>query len=84
MSKENDYGFTFADEEELFTPEKEKTQKAYEEIKNLKIRLITLEKMMLPFLENLSKEPQKPMIKWPNRKNVLDDQIKKMLQLTRV
>ena len=69
-----DYGFTAMDEEEL-TPTSE--------VEDLKARLKHVENMILPFLEKLKANPDKPMIKWPNRVEVIDKQIKKLLEYTR-
>lgn len=77
----NDFGFTFTNEDEI-------TQPIYsskdEEIEDLKERLHALQKIFLPLLENLSRDPDKPMIKWPNRKEILDKQIKKLNSITNV
>lgn len=77
----NDFGFSFTNEDEI-------TQPIYsskdEEIDDLKDRLHALQKIFLPFLENLCKDPDKPMIKWPNRKEILDKQIKKLMNITNV
>jgi len=70
----NDFGFTFHNAEEIVT----------DDLEGLKIRLKTIRTTYLPLLEHLSKDPDKPMIKWPNRKNILDKQIKKLIELTEV
>ena len=72
---ENDFGFTFVDESEI-------SKSA--DLDELKIRLTKLRKMFLPLLENLNKNPDKDMIKWPNRKELLDRQIKLLKELTEV
>lgn len=46
-------------------------------------RLKKIEDMILPLLQNLSKNPEKIYIKWPNRKEIVDKQIEKFLSLTR-
>jgi hypothetical protein len=48
-----------------------------------KERLLQVEKLILPFLTNLTKDPEKVMIKWPNRKEVVEKQITKLLKITR-
>lgn len=77
----NDFGFTFTNEDEI-------TQPIYstkdEEIDDLKERLHALQKIFLPLLENLARDPDKPMIKWPNRKEIIDKQIKKLNNITNV
>lgn len=46
-------------------------------------RLKKVEDMILPLLNNLAKNPEKVYIKWPNRKEIIDRQIEKFLELTR-
>ena len=46
-------------------------------------RLKKVEDMILPLLNNLAKNPEKVYIKWPNRKEIVDRQIEKFLELTR-
>jgi hypothetical protein len=50
----------------------EQTQKRFKEI----------EKLILPFLYNLSKSDE-PYIHWPNRSPIIKSQIEKLLKLTR-
>lgn len=79
----SDFGFTFTDTEEVV-----ETNPVYsslqDEVDDLKLRLQAIQKIYLPLLENLNKDPDKPMIKWPNRKDVLDKQIAKLKALTNV
>lgn len=75
----NDFGFSFHDEEEIVT-----SSGVTDEVELLKTRLRNVRKTYLPLLQHLAKDPDKPMIKWPNRKDVLDKQIKKMIELTEV
>jgi hypothetical protein len=76
---DDDFGFTATDEEEYNSviAEKEDTVEEY------KARLIQVEKIILPFLTKLLKTSDQPIIKWPNRKPVLEAQIQKILNLTR-
>lgn len=82
LNEKNDFGFSFSDEEEIVSS----TTYANlpEEISDLKNRLHAIREIYLPFLENLNKNPDKPMIKWPNRKEVLDKQIEKLKSITDV
>lgn len=78
-----DFGFTFADENEVFT-DSVKYHTLAQEIDDLKSRIRKLDEMFLPFLQNLAKEPDKAMIKWPNRADVVNKQIAKMKQITNI
>jgi hypothetical protein len=79
LDESNDFGFSFHDEEEIVT-----SSGVTNEVELLKNRLKTIRKTYLPLLQHLAKDPDKPMIKWPNRKDILDKQIKKMIELTEV
>jgi hypothetical protein len=79
LDETNDFGFSFHDEEEIVT-----SSGVTDEVDLLKNRLRTVRKTYLPLLQHLAKDPDKPMIKWPNRKDILDKQIKKMIELTEV
>ena len=76
---EDDFGFTATDEEEYNSviAEKEETVEEYKQ------RLHEVEKLVLPFLTKLLKTADQPIIKWPNRKETLETQIQKILNLTR-
>ena len=76
---EDDFGFTAVDEEEYTSviAEKEETVEEYRE------RLVQVEKLILPFLTKLLRTADQPIIKWPNRKPILEAQIQKILNLTR-
>jgi hypothetical protein len=72
----DDFGFTFDDEADL--------SPITDEVDDLKERLQAIRKIYLPLLENLAKNPEQPIIKWPNREAVLKKQIAKLKQLTEV
>jgi hypothetical protein len=76
---DDDFGFTATDEEEYNSviAEKEDTVQEYKD------RLQQVEKIILPFLTKLLKTADQPIIKWPNRKTILEAQIQKVLNLTR-
>jgi hypothetical protein len=76
---DNDFGFTATDETEYtdVIAEKDDTVQEYKD------RLKQVEKLILPFLTNLLKTADQPIIKWPNRKPILEAQIQKILNLTR-
>jgi hypothetical protein len=83
LEDEDDFGFTFSDEEEIVQKNTDYSS-LQEQVDDLKQRLVALNKIFMPLLENLSKDPDKPMIKWPNRKTQIDKQIKKLKTLTNV
>ena len=76
---DDDFGFTAEDDAdyESVIAEKEETVEEYKQ------RLEQLEKLILPFLTKLLKTADQPVIKWPNRKQTLEAQIQKILNLTR-
>ena len=87
-NKEEDFGFTFIDESEIDAEMKRVAEGAAEEAslqveQSYKDRLKQVENLVLPFLTNLTKDPEKIMIKWPNRKEVVEKQIQKLLKITR-
>jgi len=47
-------------------------------------KLQQVEQMILPLLYNLQKNPDKEYIHWPNRKDIIQKQIDKILQVTRI
>jgi hypothetical protein len=72
-----DFGFSFADENEVAGPQTSSVEEVY------KKKLLDLENMILPLLNNLMKNPDKPFIKWENRVPVIEAQIEKIKALTR-
>lgn len=78
-----DFGFSFSDEEEIVSTNTEYAS-LNEQVDDLKMRLQALNKIFMPLLENLAKDPDKPMIKWPNRKEIIEKQMKKLKQITSV
>ena len=51
--------------------------------KDVKAKLTALEKLILPLLVNLMKNPQQDTIKWPGRAPIIEKQIEKILVITR-
>ena len=45
--------------------------------------MLKVEKMIMPLLYNLMKNPQDIYIKWPNRKEIIQKQISKIVAVTR-
>ena len=46
-------------------------------------KMVDLEKLVLPLLINLTKNPEKEYLYWPDRVSKVQDQIKKVLEVTR-
>lgn len=74
------FGFSAVSEEEY----NKAIAESADTVEELKERLQQVEKMVMPFLVKMLKTSDKAYIFWPNRKNLLEDQIKKILALTRV
>lgn len=81
MDLSNDFGFTAATEEELTEPIVSDVRAAT--VEELKAKLLQVEKLVMPLLVNLMKNPEKEFIKWPNRKEVIEAQIERILTITR-
>jgi hypothetical protein len=76
---DQDFGFSAVDEAEYEAVIAEKDE-TVEEYKN---RLAQVEKIIMPFLTNLYKTKDQPYIHWPNRGKVLEEQMQRILKLTR-
>jgi hypothetical protein len=79
VQEENDYGFSMSDEPEIPT---ESIDSLREQIFDLKSRIKSINNIFMPLLLHLAKDPDKPIIKWPNRKQIIDEQIEKLKNLT--
>lgn len=75
----DDFGFSFGSEDEIAA---EALAPASDEITDLKLRLQAARKIYLPLLQNLAKNADQPIIKWPNRGPILQKQIAKLTSLT--
>ena len=64
LDESDDFGFTFADSEEIKTQSNDKVE--------------GLRKMIMPLLNNLMKNPEKDTIVWPNRDKSIKSFIQKM------
>jgi hypothetical protein len=76
---EDDFGFSAVSEEEYNSVinESEQTVESY------KKKLAEVEKLVVPFFMKLLKTSDKEYIYWPNRKPAIEEQIKKILAITR-
>ena len=77
----NDFGFSFADTDEVSAPVVQSASATVEG--TYKQKLQEVEKLILPLLYNLMKNPEKPFIKWENRVPVIQKQIDKITAITR-
>ena len=68
---------------ELLKAREGDTGKVEEIEKKRKDELLKLEKIIMPLLRNLQKNPDDVYIKWPNRKELIEKQIKKIVAITR-
>ena len=64
-NEEHDFGFTFVNEEDMI-------------VDTSREKLVQLRDMILPLLNNLKKNPEQSMIKWPNRLKSIDAMIAKI------
>lgn len=83
VNDKSDFGFTFANEEEIMITNTQHLSLT-EQVEDLRQRLHAVNTIFMPLLENLSKDSDKPMIKWPGRKEILEKQMKKLKSLTNV
>ena len=74
----NDFGFTAVHENDVLDPFIKSGADA-----EIKQKLASVEKMILPLLVNLMKNPEKDYIHWPNRVPLIEKQIEKILAITR-
>ena len=75
----DDFGFSAVSEEEYNSV----INKSTASVEDYKERLQELEKIIIPFLTKLHSTGDKVYIYWPNRKNLIEKQIEKILKLTR-
>lgn len=73
-----DFGFELVD-----SPEPELKKKNQEIEEQYKDRIKEIEEFVLPFLVNLSKNPEKEYLRWPNRADSVKKIIDKFLTFTR-
>lgn len=76
---DDDFGFSTVTEDEYNAAINE----VADTVEDYKLRLQSVEKIIIPFLTKLLKTADQPIIKWPNRGPVIEEQIKKIVNLTR-
>jgi hypothetical protein len=84
--EEFDFGFSFVDEDyEEVKQASDKLQSEYsstiEQVEDLQLRVDLLYRSILPFLDNLCKNPEKSTILWPNRVEKIEQFKKKLKQI---
>ena len=77
---ENDFGFSAVSEEEYNAKISDASSLTAEQYKD---RLMKLEKIVIPFLQKLHSTSDQEYIYWPNRKDILETEMKRILELTR-
>lgn len=68
-----------------FDPEKVKkdlTEKT-KQVEEFQTKMSEIEELVLPILSGLAETADKEFIHWPNRKKLLEDKIKRLIELTR-
>ena len=83
IDSDDDFGFSAISAAEYEARINKAAESAAAPIEEYKQRLQDLENMILPFLQKLRDTGDKEYIYWPNRKEVIDKQINKVIKLTR-
>jgi len=81
VSSNSDFGFSFTDEKELVRLSKESSH-LIDQVVDLKRRLQAVKIIFLPLLKKLNEDPDKELIRWPDREKILNEQIAKLINLT--
>lgn len=81
LDTDNDFGFTAVNESEVADPLLDKLETTVSSENKQKLQ--NLEKLIMPLLVNLMKNPDKDYIHWPNRVGQIEKQIEKILAITR-
>lgn len=79
----DDFGFTTTDKIVEIVEKPVIDTTAEKEVLELRGKIKTLEKLIMPLLLNLKKNPDNAYIHWPNRTELIDQQIAKILGITR-
>lgn len=79
QNSDDDFGFSAVSEEEYNSV----INKTAETADDYKTRLEEVEKLIIPFLQKLYATSDKEYIYWPNRKPIIENQLNKILKLTR-
>ena len=80
---DDDFGFSAISSEEYEAKITKAVATATAPLEEYQAKVQKLEKMILPMLEKLRDTGDKEYIYWPNRKEVINKQIEKILKITR-
>ncbi len=81
---EDDFGFSFSDDQTQLNSELQaKHLNDKEQIADLENRLNSLYNAIVPFLDNLCKNPEKSTILWPNRVEKIQAYKKKLEKIVK-
>jgi len=80
---EDDFGFSAISAADYEAKITKAAESAAAPIEEYQAKIQKLEKMILPMLEKLRDTGDKEYIYWPNRKEVINKQIEKILKITR-
>jgi hypothetical protein len=80
---EDDFGFSAISAEEYEAKINKAAEVASQPIEQYKARLEDVEALVVPLLQKLRDTGDKEYIYWPNRKEIIDKQINRILKLTR-
>ena len=75
------YEFSSVDYDEYAKVHNGGTVTALQEMPQIDTKLTKLHDAIIPFLENLKKDPEKTMLRWPNRTEVINSQINKIRKI---
>jgi hypothetical protein len=74
----DDFGFTFHNESEIEDQIKKQVSVSEQSYKE---KLDKVQAIIIPFMKNLMSDPEKVMIRWPNRSEMVEKQLKKILSI---
>jgi hypothetical protein len=83
LKDKDDFGFSFVTDQEVMSANPD-IDLLREENVELKRRLHAVANIFMPLLINLSKNPDKPMIRWEGRAKILEAKMKELRELTDV
>jgi hypothetical protein len=74
----NDFGFTFTTENSIKKENEDNVGILHEKVEIQKQKLLDLKNLIWPLLIQLRKDPDKDVIKWPNRATALNTLMKRI------